>query len=267
MLDIIHDMHVMLHSQNLSATELLRGFKQYSRTQQPNNPEPNYPTAYNTYSRTQQRWNLARFIPGPSCDASSAFLFVFCMLRSRSPPYSAFTVDMAAMPFLHSIDGCTIVSAEEKPKWYEILKVTEEKLVELILRCTSIFDKRKTEYITNCCPLQTINKGVMKNFRVSNVQETYVFCCIKVAVWSVVLKNHTAERAADLEAMFRRGALDQNLRPIASKMNERFKLTDIAWVGSAEPSAVVCGNKVLVQDVEQECICMGAVWHDLNTHA
>ena len=188
------------------------------------------------------------------------------MLRSRSPRYSAFTVDMAAMPFLHSIDGCTIVSAEEKPKWYQILKVTEEKLVELILRCAYIFDKRKTEYITNCCHLQTINtNGRAVYFRVSDVKKTYVLVCIKVAVWSVVLKNHTAERAADLEAMFRRGALDVNLKQIASKMDERFQPTDIAWVKSAEPSADVFGNKV--QAAEQECICMGTVWHDFNTHA
>ena len=190
------------------------------------------------------------------------------MLRSRTPRYSAFTVDMAAMPFLHSTDGCAIVSAGDKPKWHQILKVTEEKLVEFILRCISIFDARKTDYLTNyrhCYGKETpLNKA--KTWRVSNVEETYVMACIKVAVWPDVLKNHTPEHAADLEAMFRRGALDANLKQIASKMDERFRPTDIAWVRSAEPSADVREHNKL-QAVHQECICMGAVWHDFNTHA
>ena len=78
-LDIIVAVHVTFHSKNLSATETLRGFKQYSRTQQLNNPDPNNPTTYNTYSRTQQRLNLARCIPGPSCDAPAClFLCSAC---------------------------------------------------------------------------------------------------------------------------------------------------------------------------------------------
>ena len=189
---------------------------------------------------------------------------VLSMLRSRCPRDTAFTVDMSSQTFLHAVEGTPLVAAHEKPKWSEILKPTEDKLVELILCCSAYFDTKKTEYISN-----SRNRGSMSGkaatFRITDVKLTYILACIKVAVWPTVLQNHTAKRAHDLEAMFRRGALDVNLKQIASKMDERFQPTDIAWVKSAEPSADVFGNKV--QAAEQECICMGTVWHDFNTHA
>ena len=114
----------------------------------------------------------------------------------------------------------------------------------------------------------TVTGKKAQSFRVSDVREAYIFSCIKVAVWTDVLKNHTAERAADLEAMFRRGALDHHLKQIASRMDENFEPDRISWVRSAELQETPSTTEMFDHTkLDQECICMGAVWHDSDTQA
>ena len=195
---------------------------------------------------------------------------VLSMLRSRCPRDTAFTVDMSSQTFLHAVEGTPLVAAHEKPKWSEILKPTEDKLVELILYCSTYFDAKKTDYISN-----TRNRGSMSGkaatFRITDVKLTYILACIKVAVWPTVLQNHTAKRAHDLEAMFRRGALDDKMKQVASNMNEDFQPGDLPWVLPTEvvvqPGQESSKDVLQRQAAEQECICMGTVWHDFDTHA
>ena len=195
---------------------------------------------------------------------------VLSMLRSRPPRDTAVTVDMTAQTFLHAVEGSALVAAHEKPKWSEILKVDEKKLVEFVCYCIVFFDAKKKDFIDN-----TRNRGSMAGkataFRITDVKMAYILSCIKVYVWPTVLQNHTAKRVQDLEAMFRRGALDEKMKQVASVMSEDFQPADLSWVMPTEvavqPGQATSVDLLERQTAEKECICIGTVWRDFDTHA
>ena len=194
---------------------------------------------------------------------------VLSMLRSRSPRDTAFTVDMAASPFLHT-DGTAIVSAHDKPKWAVILKVTEEKLVELLQYCIVYFDTKKKDYLESTRKAGSMT-GKAGAFRIPDVRTAFCCCCVKIFVWPTVLQNHSERRATDLEAMFRRGAFDEKMKQVVSNMNEDFVPGDLPWVLPNEVP-VQAGQETSKDTLQrqgagQECIFMATVWQDFDTHA
>jgi hypothetical protein len=60
----------------------------------------------------------------------------------------------------------------------------------------------------------------------------WMMSCVKVWVWAMAAQNNTAERMKELEACWRRGALDDSLRDHVVLMKPTFKASDLPWVSA-----------------------------------
>jgi hypothetical protein len=60
----------------------------------------------------------------------------------------------------------------------------------------------------------------------------WMMSCVKVWAWATAAQNNTAERMKELEACWRRGALDDSLRDHVVLMKPTFKASDLPWVSA-----------------------------------
>ena len=58
----------------------------------------------------------------------------------------------------------------------------------------------------------------------------WTMSCVKVWAWAIASKNNTVERMTELEACWRRGALDDSMRDHVILMKPGFKASDLPWV-------------------------------------
>jgi hypothetical protein len=150
--------------------------------------------------------------------------------QSQLPPYSSVPITLLASRFLSPTQEVK-VNKDEKPVWLDILGYSTSKSDAWLARIDGRFNNLVTEMTAKGKKPNLQNQAAQ--YRDTGHEDmVWMMSCVKVWAWALAAQNNTAERMKELEACWRRGALDDSLRDHVVLMKATFKASDLPWVSA-----------------------------------
>ena len=122
------------------------------------------------------------------------------------------------------------VKKEENAMWHSMFQWSKEKADAWLQRLDGEFNFKVNEQMAKGKKPNLLNQAAQ--YRDTDPDVVWKISCVKVWAWAEAQKHNSEQRMKDLELAWRRGALDDTMRPHVQAMKKDFKASDIAWVGA-----------------------------------
>ena len=151
------------------------------------------------------------------------------IFQYQQPKFTSCPMSLLGSKFLSPSYECGI-KKDDNPLWYGIYEWSQEKGDAWLRRTDGGFNFRVEECIAKGKKPNLLNQA--SQYRDSEFDMVWKVACVKVWVWPEATKNNSEARMKELESAWRRGALDDSIRPHCLALRKNFKASDVSWVAA-----------------------------------
>ena len=162
---------------------------------------------------------------------------------------TACPLNLLASPFLDASKELA-VTQRDNPTWHAILMPTEEKCISWLHRVHGRFMAKIQDTVAKGKAPNLRNYGHL--YRDSEPELVWRLSCLYEYVSKDVVRVHSPARVAELEAMFRRGALDKDMIDKVRLMDADFNVNDLRFLQDAEGLGVQVSSGEALNAAERE---------------